>query len=36
MQVIKEEGHLPIKIWASNLEPSALEQAKNLLGPIKT
>ena len=30
MYVIKHDGKLPIKIWATGIEDSALEQAYNL------
>ena len=30
MKVIKENNGIPIKIWATDIEDGALEQAKNL------
>ena len=30
MKVTKEEGAVPVKNWAVNIEPAALDQAKNL------
>ena len=30
MQVTKEEGAVPVKNWAVNIDPAALDQAKNL------
>lgn len=30
MQVIKEEGSVPIKTWTDDIEPQAMQQAKNL------